>query len=158
MFARQSSLVLFYEYLKGFFHVKLKSFRGPNVLVVLFLGIWSYLPKKSLMKNFIFCVWKAGQVIRHLNFETSTIRKVIFFWFFYYLMLTIIYLCLQFCFLVFFSWKSRKFIRWCKLNASLNYNVMYWYSPQVLYIFLVCLHKKSPPQKYFCWMQIQETS
>ena len=49
-------------------------------------------------------------------------------------------------FFSFFSWKSRKFIRWCKLNASLNYNVMYWYSPQVLYIFLVCLHKKFLPK------------
>ena len=46
----------------------------------------------------------------------------------------------------FFSWKSRIFIRWCKLNASLNYDVMYWYSPQVLYIFLVCLHKKFLPK------------
>ena len=43
---------------------KIKDFLSKSDQSRSFLGIWSHLPKKSLMKNFIFCEWKKNSYIK----------------------------------------------------------------------------------------------
>ena len=107
-------------------------------MVLLFLRIWSYLLKKSLMENFIFCVWETRQVTR-LQFWNKYYTEGNFCLVFL-LFEVDNYIVVFVVFFIVFPWKSRKFICWCKLNASLIYKVMYWYVPQVLSIFLTCSH------------------